>query len=199
MENTKKRARTIKKIKDSLMVLFQQMDYQKISVTMLCDQAGLHRSTFYLYYSSIDEVLREIEHEILNEIQQYADQMNDFRDAKTPKEMKNIYQDNEQRMIEFYKWQYSVRDYLNPLLGAYGDPYFIQRYEKIIYDNTLPALNFIKFDHKKQPYVMKYITGGILKTNQDWLKNGDISVEALVKLQRNIVFNIPLLHKDPID
>ena len=194
MENTKKRAQTVKKIKDALMQLFQQMDYQKISVTMLCKQAGLHRSTFYLYYNSIDEVLREIEHDILNEIQLYADQMNDFRDAKTPEEMKKIYQDNEQRMLEFYKWQYSIRDYLNPLLGAYGDPYFIRHYEKIIYDNTLPALDFIKYDYKKHPYVMKYITGGILKTNQEWLQNGDISIDELVKLQRDIVFNIPLLH-----
>ena len=102
MENMKKRASTIKRLKDSLMLLFQQNDYQKISVTMLCNQAGLHRSTFYLYYNSIDEVLREIENDILKEIQRYADKMNNFSAAEKPEDIKSIYQSNEQSIERLY-------------------------------------------------------------------------------------------------
>ncbi len=195
MVNDKKRAATVRQLKDALMQLFQEYDFQKITVTMLCRKAGLHRSTFYFYYSNTDELLREIEHDILNEIQKYSDRMNMFEKPEKGKSLEEIYKKNEQIMIDFYYWQFSMRDYLNPLLGAYGDPYFIIQYEKIIRINTLPALELLGYNEKENPYVLKYVTGGILKTNQDWLLNNDISVEEIVHLQRTMVYENPFVRK----
>lgn len=194
-ENTKKRELTKNRLKDALMKLYIQYDYSSITITMLCNEAHLHRSTFYFYYNSVDEVLREIEQGILAEIQSFSDRMNyfDVSDSKlTPGE---AFRKNEKYMVEFYEWQYSIREYLNPLLGAYGDPYFIQHYEKIITDNVIPALDFLEYDYKDNPYVLKYITGGVVKTNQDWLLNGDISIEELVKMQRTMLFDNPLFKR----
>ena len=192
-ENAKKRAETKKRLKDALMALYAQCDYQSITVTMLYREAGLHRSTFYLYYNSIDEVLREIEHEILEEIQHFADKMNLFDTTNSSLTPSEIFANNEPYMIDYYKWQYSIREYLNPLLSSYGDPYFIQRYEQIVYDNTFPALDFLGYKYNDKEYAVRFLAGGVIKTNQEWLLHGDISAEKLVRIQRSMLIENPLL------
>lgn len=190
-ENIRKREATKKRIQDAMMVLYSQVDFQKITVSMICSEAGLHRSTFYLYYNSTDELLREIEHNILDEIQHYSDLVNDFdfeNDSLSPQEIFDLMTPE---MVRFYNWQFSMRSYLTPLLGSYGDPYFIQHYEEIIHYNIRPAVEAFGLNYADKPYVLNYLVGGVLKTNKDWLENNDITVEELVAIQRRMVFNNP--------
>lgn len=51
---------TINLIKDSFVDLIQEMPYAQITVTKLCRRAELSRSTFYLHFSSITEVLNAV-------------------------------------------------------------------------------------------------------------------------------------------
>ena len=192
-ENIKKRKRTKKRLQDALMALYNEYEFQKITVSMLCKEAGMHRSTFYLYYSSTDELLREIENNILKDIQYYVGHVNDYDLSKTKEGLspQEIYDLMAPEMVRFYTWQYSVRSYINPLLGAYGDPYFIQHYEDIIRDNMMPVVKMFHLKYEKQPYIMEYLVGGVIKTNKDWLSKGDVSIEELVNIQRKMLFNNP--------
>ncbi len=175
------------------MALYNQYDLQKITISMLCDKAALHRSTFYLYYKNTDELLREIENNILREIQIYADDINDFELASDEAGLspRQIFDRRAPKMIAFYEWQFSVRSYITPLLGDYGDPYFIHHYEKIIHDNILPAVKAFHLKYEKKPYIIEYLVGGVLKTNKDWLQNNNISINELVEIQRRMVLNNP--------
>lgn len=47
-------------IKDALLTLLHETEYDKISVTALCRTAGITRATFYLHYQNLDEVLDEV-------------------------------------------------------------------------------------------------------------------------------------------
>ena len=47
-------------IKYSLLELLQNTPYDKITVTSLCRQAEITRTTFYLHYDNIDDVLDEL-------------------------------------------------------------------------------------------------------------------------------------------
>lgn len=47
-------------IKDALLELNKETAYDKINVTMVCRQAEIARSTFYLHFDSLDEVLDSV-------------------------------------------------------------------------------------------------------------------------------------------
>lgn len=47
-------------IKDALLTLLHETEYDKITVTALCRTAGITRATFYLHYQNLDEVLDEV-------------------------------------------------------------------------------------------------------------------------------------------
>lgn len=51
---------TINVIKDSFLDLIQHTPYSKITVTKLCQTADISRSTFYLHFDSINDVLNAV-------------------------------------------------------------------------------------------------------------------------------------------
>lgn len=51
---------TRKVLKDGLLELMGEKPYEKITVAALCRQAEVTRSTFYLHYTNLDEVLDEV-------------------------------------------------------------------------------------------------------------------------------------------
>ena len=56
-------------LKDSLCELLEQADIHEISVRTLCENADINRSTFYKYYDSIYDLLKEMENDFLKEIE----------------------------------------------------------------------------------------------------------------------------------
>ncbi len=60
-------------LKNALMELVETEPLSSISVTKLCKQADVNRSTFYSYYNDIIELLKEIEDDILAEIPMIQD------------------------------------------------------------------------------------------------------------------------------
>ena len=52
--------RTIESINEAFKKLLCETDYEKISVTKLCQEARISKKTFYFYYSDLDELLKEM-------------------------------------------------------------------------------------------------------------------------------------------
>lgn len=51
---------TITIIKDSFLKLVKKEGYRKVTITQICKEAELTRSTFYLHFNSITDVLNEV-------------------------------------------------------------------------------------------------------------------------------------------
>ena len=44
---------------EALLVILEKKDFEFITVKEICDKAGVNRSTFYLHYESMDDLLKE--------------------------------------------------------------------------------------------------------------------------------------------
>lgn len=67
--NTDKRViKTRSAIKNAFMLLTFEKDKDKISVSDIAEKAEINRSTFYLHYNNVSEVIKDIESEIETEI-----------------------------------------------------------------------------------------------------------------------------------
>lgn len=44
---------------EALLLLLEQKDYDAITVKEICQKAGVNRSTFYLHYESMNDLLEE--------------------------------------------------------------------------------------------------------------------------------------------
>ena len=71
MEHTSKDlrvSRTLKAIRSAFYDLVLTKDYSDISITELTDRAEINRKTFYLHYSSLEDLVKEVEQEIVENI-----------------------------------------------------------------------------------------------------------------------------------
>lgn len=60
---------TRRRLKEALLRLLESAPLDKISVTQLCQEAGVNRATFYRHYTSQEDVLLEIQQDTLDNIQ----------------------------------------------------------------------------------------------------------------------------------
>ncbi len=58
--NNARSQQTRKEIQESLCILLEQHSAKHITVSLLCQQAGINRSTFYAHYKSLPEIFADI-------------------------------------------------------------------------------------------------------------------------------------------
>ncbi len=66
--------KTKRNIRESLMDLMKTKTVSQITITELTDHADIGRKTFYLHYTSLDDVLKEIEEEMTSTFFKYLDE-----------------------------------------------------------------------------------------------------------------------------
>lgn len=68
VSNNKKRQNSIKKIKESFMILLDKKDLKDIKVNEICELAHLNRTTFYANFKDIYDLVGSIKDDFENEI-----------------------------------------------------------------------------------------------------------------------------------
>ncbi|MGM9874195.1 MAG: TetR/AcrR family transcriptional regulator [Bacilli bacterium] len=58
-KNESKYFNTASLMNEALLILLEKKDFEYITVKEICHKAGVSRSTFYLHYESIDDLLKE--------------------------------------------------------------------------------------------------------------------------------------------
>lgn len=68
-------------LKNSLIEILREKPVEKISVKELCENAGINRSTFYLYYTDPVSLLAELENEVLNSTKEFLGKVDSNQDT----------------------------------------------------------------------------------------------------------------------
>ena len=68
MQESRRVRMTKRMMKDSLLELMEKMPLAKITIKDVCDNADVNRTTFYVYYESIGQLLTDIENDVFEKI-----------------------------------------------------------------------------------------------------------------------------------
>ena len=130
--------------------------YNEISITDLTDKAGINRKTFYLHYSSLDDLVSEIEEEMSKEIL-----------ANIGEYAKNL--DLNGCITNFYKYLESCSKVQKKLMC---DQHYAFFYNDVT-DMVLKSDEFSKFfAATKYPAIVRSYTKAITAIYMDWLNDG---------------------------
>ncbi len=161
-QESRKVAKTKGIIKDAFFELYEENKIEKISIKDITRNARINRSTFYLYYRDIYDLLESIENEFL------IDFANKVKDVYT-----TILKDGDINLIipslEFYQ-KYSK--YLKILLGSNGDPLFAHKLKAIIKNNLLELLKGVELQKVSYlDYIVEYVASAQIGVLTYWLQN----------------------------
>ncbi len=146
-------------IKQTFISLYQTHSIQSITITKLCKKANIARTTFYAYYDSIEEVLIEIRHELLLELNNI-----DYNALMNP--LNKDYEISPFSTVDTLRYLKQNQFFFTVLLEK--DSYMIEKVKKHIAHHVEDTVQSIKTTSPKQ-FIKDYITGGMLNAILSWL------------------------------
>ena len=162
----KKVDRRVRKTKSQLRAglarLMQEKGIGEITVKELVNEVDINRSTFYLHYSDIPALLREIEDDMMEEMERAV--------REHP-----IKEDSTSRFIEdIFRVLNENREISRALIGPHGDLGFVRRIEKLLEENSSEFLAQL-FPERVQDmkYFYSYCLNGCLGFEKTWLEDGE--------------------------
>ncbi len=152
-KNNKRRLLSQEKIETTFFQLLQTRELAQISVSEICKQCGLNRSTFYANYADVYELADKIR-------------------VRLEQEVNALYENDIANQMG--------NDYLRLFRHIKDNQLFYQTYFKLGYDHTSPIhLEYIKPDYRLFPqehmdYHIEFHKAGLNAMIKKWLKSGCI-------------------------
>lgn len=149
--NNKKRKNSQEKIERVFIQLIQRKSITEISVSTICEKAGLNRSTFYANYLDVYDLVEKVKEKM-------ADDFAEFQLAQNSKQDEN--------------------GYLNLFKNIKENQIFFKTYFKLEEISITPATTYnidlaTKFyDNKYINYHIEFFRAGLNAIIKKWLNNG---------------------------
>lgn len=156
---------------EALLLLLQKKDFEFITVKEVCKKAGVNRSTFYLHYENMDDLLQESVDMISRRFRESFDQSTAVFDAQsaskeecflvTPKYLTPY--------LAFVKENKSVFR----LMKEKGRLFKAEEtFEKMYKEIFLPVLQRFDVAEEDQSYVFAYYFSGVVAVIMKWVELG---------------------------
>ena len=150
---------TAKKMDKALMELLNEKPFSEITITELCDKAGVYRTTFYSHYDNMLDLLNEVETEVLQNFFSSFDHLS--RDGNF---LRRDYLDAYLGFIE--KNDIIFKTYLQNInlfdsLGIFNDM------NKVFLEKT-----FEEGSEERNTYKALFVITGITSIASTWLSSG---------------------------
>ncbi len=164
--------RTLKAIRNAFYELVIEKSYSDISITELTEKAEINRKTFYLHYSSLDDLVEEVQEEVVEKI---------MEDIKLSAENLDV----AGCVSVFYHYLDECDEFQQKLLC---DPHYHFFYENVT-DAVLKSDAFSKFfSMTKHPDIVRSYSICITFIYRDWVNKGrQISLDELIAYASKII------------
>ena len=163
----------------SLIDLLKEKDYTKITVEDIVNKADIARKTFYLHFSSKDDIIFQVKNNLYeyftNEINNFLNS-NEFDIHATFNIIKKL-------IIEYYDQLKFV--FLKDTNVTYFSKVLIDLYS---YYLNLILEKYYKLNSKTKEYYFSFYSEGFISTLVYWLKKEDISLDELILILERVTF-----------
>lgn len=173
--------KTQKSIHDAIINLIGEKDISQITVKELAERANINRKTFYMHYTSIEDIFDKIENEFIEKFLLILDKY-DFFQAK----------------FDEYSFFTSLNDLINEdfdfyqkLICANSYHLFFIKVKKILKDTIIERFHKKSSINKEvSSLYAEFVSSGIMSMYIEWFNvNSNLSLEDLAKAANNVALN----------
>ena len=183
---------TAVKMNKALIHLLEKKSFEYISISEVCKEAGVNRSTFYLHYENICDLLEETMQYMIDSFLSYF-----------PVDMELIKLDFS--CFELVELNYITEEYLNPYLSFIKENHRIFStallnsrvfgFEKIfnrMYANIFePILQRFNYPVEDRKYVMIYYLNGVNAVVMQWIKDDCVKpISCISRIIQECIFGL---------
>ena len=159
MKDDQRVALTKRLLKEGLLRLMEKKSIHKISISELCAEAGINRSTFYRYYNLPKDLLLDIEREVMEGIHMDSWEIRNMRDIVHYCERILTYMEQNAPILKVLMRNNSD-EHLTRMLNTFCD---------LAFRLKLPILPVQEMDEESLRLCSAYTVGGIFCLMREWL------------------------------
>ena len=172
--HTRRRLRTIRKLKDAVMELMLEKGYDAVSIQEITDHADLGRGTFYIYFSSKEDIVWSILEE---GFKQATEQAVEHFDKRLPETAEY------QSYVNIFNHAHQERDLFRIMLGAQGSSMLTKRVQAYLVEDFMQDMrNYDVYRQEGLPdeVAAQIITGALFSLLVWWLEEpNEFSAEQM--------------------
>lgn len=160
---------TAARMDEALLALLQKKDLPYITVKEICEQAGVNRSTFYLHYETVGDLLTE-------SVQYMTDRFLEHMRCHTEPFAADTLSDDQDYFI--------TSEYLEPYLDYIAQNKYLFRtamehstalrldyvYQRMFHYVFYPILDRFQVPEQNKPYLMAFYIHGLMAIVAQWLQ-----------------------------
>lgn len=180
---------TARRMDDALLTLLEQKDFDYITVREICQTAQVNRSTFYLHYETMTDLLEEAVQQTLRDFYlAFAPQQSSIRNhlADVPLSELNLLTDEYlQPYLQYLADHCKLFTTMYRHSHLMGLDTIFQRLYTHLFD---PILSRLAVDESRRQYIIQFYLHGLIALIQQWLdEDCAMPIPALCQLMRDCV------------
>lgn len=159
MKNNQRVTITKRLLQEALLHLLDTKPLDKISITELCNEAGINRTTFYRHYELPRDVLLEMEGNLVHEIRTKFSTPHTLAEA-------------EKYVESILTYLYNHSDLLKILISCKSDDvltYILSEFDKIFLELKSEIQEMSDIDHDSAKLLSAFCVGGAYHLLRQWL------------------------------
>ena len=183
---------TAVKMDKALISLMEEKPFAYITISEICARAGVNRSTFYLHYENIGDLLEETTRYLLDGFLAYFHVDTEhitvkFADCE-PEELNFVSEKYLHPYLNYIKENHRVFSTMLTHANSFGVDEVYQRLYQHILD---PILERFQYPVSDRNYVIRFYLTGINAVVNQWLKDGcQKSVEEVSRIIHSCIFGL---------
>ena len=170
---------------EALLFLLEKKDFEFISVKEICDKAGVSRSTFYLHYENMNDLLIETIG-LINK--KFRDSFNNKTIDASSASKKDLFFIKEEYLLPYLEL---VKKHKHVFKLIHNKPYLFgnEKASKDLYNNLFKkVLDSYGVKEEDKEYVFAYYTQGTLAIVLKWIEKDCIDeIEKVSELIINMI------------
>ena len=159
---------------EALISLLDKKDFKYITIKDICLKAGVNRSTFYLHYETIDDLLNECSTYITNKFYNYLNTYISDKNITSKIDfasIENLYFMTPEYLVPYLTFIKENKKLYSTMMNYSTTLKLDKSYNKMFKEIFNPILERFNVDKYKREYILSFFLSGINSIVRIWLNN----------------------------
>ena len=174
----------------ALLSLLEKKPFEYVTISELCEEAGVNRSTFYLHYENTFDLLKEATAYVLDNFASYFSvDMESITSKYANCNLQELNFINEKYLHPYLSF---IKENQRLFVAVLSQPTTFDSnaiFQRLFENVFQPILDRFHYPRDEQHYVMMFYLNGITAVVTEWLKDGcSKSIEGISSIIRYCIF-----------
>lgn len=182
---------TAARMNEAFLELLEKKDFAYITVKEICEKAGVNRSTFYLHYETINDLLEESAQHIIDQfVEAMPHDASEFFEKMKTRPLEELFLITPEYLIPYLDYVKEHRSIFRTALKHATTLLLNDAYLALNHHVFSPILNRFDIPASEQKYMMPFYINGLMGIVNEWLKEDcKDSVEHIISVMRICITN----------